>query len=101
MSDKKDFIESVRQKLEDWDYQRDRMVARLGDLSHEWREGAEAKLDDFNAQREELEARLEVLESRGEDAWQDIKDGIELAWDGLKTGLLAARSEFEDKDKEK
>ncbi|MCK0152459.1 hypothetical protein MWU49_01980 [Alcanivorax sp. S6407] len=99
MSDKKDFVESVRQKLEDWDYQRDRLAARIEDLSQEWREEAQEKLADFKEQRKDLEAKLEVLESRSEDAWQDIKDGIELAWDGLKTGLLAARSEFEDKDK--
>ncbi|KGD65829.1 hypothetical protein Y5S_01053 [Alcanivorax nanhaiticus] len=99
MSEKKDFIESLRQKLEDWDYQRDRLAARISDLSQEWREEAEEKLADFKEERKELEAKLEVLESRTEDAWQDIKDGIELAWDGLKTGLLAARSEFEDKDK--
>ncbi|MED5238310.1 MAG: hypothetical protein VX379_01870 [Pseudomonadota bacterium] len=100
MSEKKDFVESVRQKLEDWDYQRDRLVARIDDLSHEWREEAEEKLADFKEQRKDLEAKLDVLESRSEDAWQDIKDGIELAWDGLKTGLLAARSEFEDKKKD-
>lgn len=100
MSEKKDFVESVRQKLEDWDYQRDRLAARIGDLSHEWRDEAEEKLANFHEQRKELEAKLEDLESRSEDAWQDIKDGVELAWDGLKTGLLAARSEFEDKDKD-
>ena len=48
------------------------------------------------AKTDALEAKLEKLESHGEDAWQDIKAGVELAWDGLKTGLLAARSEFED-----
>lgn len=100
MSEKKDFVASVRQKLEDWDYQRDRLMARVDDLSHELREEAEEKLADFKEQRKELEAKLEVLESRSEDAWQDIKDGIELAWDGLKTGLLAARSEFEDNKKD-
>ena len=78
MTDKKDFADSIRQKLEDWDYQLDRLTARLGD------------------KRDALEAKLEKLESHGEDAWQDIKAGVELAWDGLKTGLLAARSEFED-----
>ncbi|MZR61767.1 hypothetical protein [Alcanivorax sp. DP30] len=100
MSEKKDFIESVRQKLEDWDYQRDRLAARINDLSHEWKDDAEKRLEEFKVQRKELEGKLEVLESRSEDAWQDIKDGVELAWDGLKTGLLAARSEFEDDKKD-
>ena len=69
-------------------------AGRLGQMG-----SLDERLADFKEERKELEAKLEVLESRTEDAWQDIKDGIELAWDGLKTGLLAARSEFEDKDK--
>lgn len=100
MSEKKEFVAAIRQKLEDWDYQRDRLVARIDDLSHEWREDAEARLADFKQRRKELESQLEDLESRGEEAWEDIKDGIEIAWDGLKTGLLAARSEFEDDKKD-
>ncbi|MED5388535.1 MAG: hypothetical protein VX793_06760 [Pseudomonadota bacterium] len=99
MSEKKDFADSIRQKLEDWDYQLDRLSARLDDLRDEWRAEANQKITDFKARRDELEAKLEKLEGHGEDAWEDIKSGIELAWDGLKTGLLAARSEFEDKDK--
>ena len=31
MTDKKDFADNIRQKLEDWDYQLDRLTARLGD----------------------------------------------------------------------
>ena len=37
MTDKKDFADSIRQKLEDWDYQLDRLTARLGDKRDEWR----------------------------------------------------------------
>lgn len=96
MTDKKDFADSIRQKLEDWDYQLDRLTARLGDKRDEWRAEAKQRIADIEERRDAMEAKLEKLESHGEDAWQDIKAGVELAWDGLKTGLLAARSEFED-----
>ena len=97
MTDKKDFADNIRQKLEDWDYQLDRLTARLGDKREEGREDAKQKIAEIQDRRDELEAKLEKLESHGEDAWDDIKAGVELAWDGLKTGLLAARSEFEDR----
>ena len=98
MSEQKEFIEYMRQKLEDWDYQRDRLMARIGDLRDEWQQDAKERLADFEARRKELESDLKRLEEQGEAAWEDLKDGVELAWDGLKTGLLAARSEFEGKD---
>jgi len=99
MSDKKDFTARARQQLEDWDYQLDRLSARLNDLRDEWREEAREKLNEMKGRRSEFEEKLERLESHGDDAWDDIKAGLEIAWDGLKPGFLAAKSEFEDNKK--
>lgn len=99
MSDKKDFTARARQQLEDWDYQLDRLSARLNDLRDEWRGEAQEKLNDMKSRRSEFEEKLERLESHGDDAWGDIKAGLDIAWDGLKTGFLAAKSEFEDNKK--
>lgn len=96
MPERKEFAQRVRQQLEDWDYQLDRLSARLVDLSHEWRQQARQRLITIRNRRDQLETELTELENHSGDAWQDIKAGIELAWDGLKTGLLAARSEFEN-----
>ena len=99
MSDKKDFTARARQQLEDWDYQLDRLSARLNDLRDEWRDEAREKLNEMKGRRSEFEEKLERLESHGDDAWDDIKAGLEIAWDGLKIGFLAAKSEFEDNKK--
>ena len=99
MSDKKDFTARARQQLEDWDYQLDRLSARLNDLRDEWRDEAREKLNEMKGRRSEFEEKLERLESHGDDAWDDIKAGLEIAWDGLKTGFLVAKSEFEDNKK--
>ena len=99
MSDKKDFTARARQQLEDWDYQLDRLSARLNDLRDEWRDEAREKLNEMKGRRSEFEEKLERLESHGDDARDDIKAGLEIAWDGLKTGFLAAKSEFEDNKK--
>jgi len=99
MSDKKDFTARARRQLEDWDYQLDRLSARLNDLRDEWRDEAREKLNEMKGRRSEFEEKLERLESHGDDAWDDIKAGLEIAWDGLKTGFLAAKSEFEDNKK--
>ena len=96
MSDKKDFTARARQQLEDWDYQLDRLSARLNDLRDEWRDEAREKLNEMKGRRSEFEEKLERLESHGDDAWDDIKAGLEIAWDGLKTGSLAPKSECED-----
>ena len=67
MTDKKDFADNIRQKLEDWDYQLDRLTARLGDKREEWRSDAKQKIAEIQDRRDELEAKLEKLESK--PAW--------------------------------
>lgn len=92
------FIDRIRRQLEDWDYQLDRFEHRVEDLGHELRARAQARVQEFRGKRHELEQRLGELEKASERALEDLKDGIELAWDGLKTGFYAARSEFEKDD---
>lgn len=92
------FIDKIRRQLEDWDYQLDRFEHRVEDLSHELQDKAKQQVAEFRSKRRELEGRLGELEKASERALEDLRDGIELAWDGLKTGFYAARSEFEKDD---
>jgi hypothetical protein len=59
---------------------------------------AKERIEEFRGKRRELEGRVAELEKSSERALEDLRDGIELAWDGLKTGFYAARSEFEKDD---
>jgi chromosome segregation ATPase len=92
------FIEKLRRQLEEWDYQLDRFEHRVGDLSQDLQAKAKSQVAEFRGKRRELEGRIGELEKASERALEDLRDGIELAWDGLKTGFYAARSEFEKDD---
>lgn len=96
MASHEEYIRKLRSQLEEWDYELDRLEHRMEDLGTEARERAKQKIEDARDYRRDVEGRLKKLESAAGDALQDIRDGIELAWDGLKTGFAAARSEFED-----
>lgn len=99
MPSHEDYIQKLRNQLEEWDYELDRLEHRVEDLSNEARQRAKQKLEDAREYRQEVEGKLKRLEGAAGDAIQDIRDGLELAWDGLKTGFAAARSEFEDDSK--
>lgn len=98
MSERRDFVQRAKQQLEDWDYQLDRFEHRVEDLARETQDKARALLRDAREQRSKLKDKLDSIESHSEAAWEDIKDGAEIAWDGLKTAYYAAKAEFE-KDK--
>lgn len=96
MASHEEYIQKLRKQLEEWDYELDRLEHRVEDLGNEARERAKQKLEDAREYRRDVEGKLKKLEGAAGEALQDIRDGIELAWDGLKTGFAAARSEFED-----
>ena len=98
MSERRDFVQRAKQQLEDWDYQLDRFEHRVEDMTRETQDKARELLRDAREQRSKLKDKLESIESHTEAAWEDIKDGAEIAGGGLKTAYYAAKAEFE-KDK--
>ncbi len=98
MSSIHDFVESLKQQLEDLDYQFDRFEHRVDDLARDARTQAKQLLQDVRTRRSELKDKLEKVEQQSSAAIDDVKDGLEIAWDGLKTAFYAVRSEFEKDD---
>ena len=101
MSSHQDYIERLRKQLEEWDYELDRLEYRVRDLAGQAEQRAQEQLESARTYRQEVESKLEKLEESASHAFEDIRDGLEIAWDGLKTGFYAARAEFENKDDDK
>ena len=102
MSSHQEYIDRLRKQLEEWDYELDRLEHRVRDLADQARERAKKQLESARGYRQDVEKKLERLEDSANHALEDLRDGLEIAWDGIKTGYYAARAEFEDdKDREK
>ena len=54
-----------------------------------------AKLDEWNAEIGVLEARLDQVSSSGEEAWGELKSGLDLAWDALSDAVKSAKTKFD------
>jgi chromosome segregation ATPase len=99
MSSHQEYIDRLKKQLEEWDYELDRLSHRVEDLGQDARQQAKQKLEDAKAYRSEVEGKLKKMEQAAGDALDDLREGVEIAWEGLKTGFYAARSEFEDDKK--
>lgn len=93
-----EFVTKLQQQLEDLDYQFDRFEHRVDDLTRDAQERAKTLMDDVRHRRNELNEKLDKVEQQSNAAIDDVKDGLEIAWDGLKTAYYAVRSEFESED---
>lgn len=101
MSKRHEYLDKLKAQLEEWEYDIDRLEARLEDAQGEAKVKMDKAITDLKAKQKDVQGKLKVIEEAAEDAWQDVRDGLELAWDSLKLGFLAAKSEFMEKTQQK
>ena len=101
MNKRHEYLTKLKAQLEEWEHDIDRLEARLEDAQGEAKVKMDQTITELKAKQKDVQGKLKKVEEAAEDAWHDIKDGLELAWDSLKLGFLAAKSEFMGKDQHK
>ncbi|HVL00868.1 MAG TPA: hypothetical protein VM553_13695 [Dongiaceae bacterium] len=101
MSKRNEYLEKLKAQLEEWEYDINRLEARLDDAQDEAKVKLDKTIKELKVKQQDLQVRLKQLEGAAEDAWTDIKDGLEIAWDSVKMGFLAAKSEFIERQQHK
>lgn len=94
MSKRSEYVEKMKVKLDEWNADIDKLEAQAksaeAELKIEYREQLEA----LKQQRDEAKAKLQKLESASDEAWEDIKTGVETAWRSMSSALDSAISRF-------
>lgn len=58
------------------------------------REAYQKQIAALRVRQDEARAKLESLRNAGEGAWQDLKAGVELAWEAIGEAIESARTHF-------
>jgi hypothetical protein len=97
-SPKEDYLDQIKQKLDDlnyrWSIERNKIEARAQVETAEALKKFEEKREDLRKFRKDMEKKIADLEVSGESAWDDIKIGAEEAWDKLSKAFEKASSHF-------
>lgn len=93
MATKQVYLQRLEAQLKDWDARLSVLSAKAQRVKADARIGYENEVETLRRNRAAARAMLEDLGKRGEDAWEDMKDGVETARDEMRRGLekLAAR----------
>lgn len=94
MSMKESYEQKLQAQLDEWGAQIDKLKAKA--------DGAEADIQlEYYKQIEELRSmqksasdKLSELKDAGEDAWEDLKAGIDNAWYSLGNAVKSVASRF-------
>jgi hypothetical protein len=90
--------QAYRQKLEatlaEWDAKLDVLSAKTKKATADGRINYENELEALKGKRAAARKTLEEFGQRGEHAWEDMKDGMEKAWDEMGKALDRVADRF-------
>lgn len=94
MSNKEAYKQKVRAQLDEWKAEADKLRAKIKKNQADKKIDSSKYLDELKVKQQEARAKLKQLEDSGEDAWEDIKSGLEKATSELKSSFQKARAKF-------
>ena len=94
MSTKEEFVRKMHSRLDHWNADIDALTAKANKAEANARDEYHKQIDALRSKRDEARSKLDALESAGESAWQDLKAGVELAWDAVSEAVHSATSRF-------
>ena len=95
MSEKRDaYVQKMKAKLDEWNADITKLEATARQRDADARADVQRRIEELKEKRKKVADDLDRLRRRGEDAWEDLKAGIDSAAGALGEALRSARSRF-------
>jgi len=94
MSTKDEFVRKMHAKLDQWNADIDALSAKADQTEASARAEYHKQLDVLRSKRDQARGKLSEVESASEGAWQDLKAGVELAWESVSEAVRSASARF-------
>jgi predicted nucleic acid-binding Zn-ribbon protein len=94
MTGRHEYIDKLKDKLDEWDADIDELEARAQKAKAELKFELEDQITSLKLKRDIAKLKLSEIKDASEEAWEDIKAGAEEAWSDVKEAIEKARSHF-------
>jgi predicted nucleic acid-binding Zn-ribbon protein len=94
MNKREKYIQALHEKIDEWNYEIDRLKMRKDIIEGESRLALQKQIDSLKQKRSELEGQLDTLRSTSTEAWEDLKSGIDMALESMNSAVRSAVSRF-------
>ena len=99
METKDSYSKKMKAKFDDlnykWNIERNKLEAKAKQAKVDVKKKFEEQLKTLQDKREKMGQKLEQIDTASEDAWKDIKEGVDSAWQSLNEAIKKARSHFD------
>lgn len=95
MSMRETYEKKLEAKLDEWSAEIDKLKAKADEAQADVQLEYYKQIEELRSLQATANKKLVVLAKAGDDAWEDLKAGIESAWDSLGNALKSATSRFQ------
>lgn len=94
MSDRDVYVEKMKAKLDEWNADIDKLQAQAKIAEADARADYDKQLEEMRKQRNEAQAKLKEAQKASDAAWDDMRKGMETAWESISSSFQSAMSRF-------
>ncbi len=94
MKEKDEYVQKLKAKIDEWNADIDKLSAKASQLQLDSKEEYQKQIEDIKTKRKTLEEKLDNISAAGDDAWKDIKSGLDLAWQAMNDAVKSAAERF-------
>lgn len=94
MSERDAYVQKIKAQLDHWNAEIDKLEAKSQEASADAQIEYREQIDTLKQRRQEITEKLAALKTAGDSAWEDMKSGVELAWNAMDSALRSAVSRF-------
>ena len=95
---KDDYLEQMKKQYDElnyrWSRERDKFEANLQHESVDVKKKYEEAREEYRQFRSEMKEKIADLEESSDNAWDDVKDGAEQAWNVMSKAFDKASAHF-------
>lgn len=99
MENKKSYLQRLAEQLQEWDTEIDELKLKAHLAKADAKDELQKQLEELRVKRETAQSKLKLLQESSDDAWDDVKEGVEKSWKELKGAFASAISKFKDDQK--
>jgi chromosome segregation ATPase len=94
MNEKQAYEKKLQARYDEWSAQIDKLKAKSKQVEANAQLEYARQIKELRAMQEAAGERLGELKDASDDAWKDLKIGVDAAWDSLGNALRSAQARF-------
>lgn len=94
MENKQAYQDKMDAELREWQAKIDLLKVKAEKAEASQKLKYQEEIDALQTKKQQLQEKIKALRTTSEDAWSEVKSGVDKAWNDLKSAVDRARERF-------